>query len=100
MHRSLVVTGVVFGAMLALPAAGRGAGEEPSREPTRTFRFTYSVTVQDIPTGAHKVSIWIPVPKTDHHQEVLDLKVKAPLEYEITQEKRYGNRVVHVGAAA
>jgi transglutaminase-like putative cysteine protease len=67
---------------------------------TRTFVFTYSVAVNDIPAGARTLSMWVPVPKTDMHQEVLDLEVKAPLEYQITQEKRYGNRVLHLAADA
>ena len=33
--------------------------------PTRTFRFTYNFTVKDIPSGAKRVRVWIPVPQTD-----------------------------------
>ena len=100
MRRSLSVACAVLGtlnlALPGLPCAGGGSG----RGVTRTFRFTYSVAVQDIPDGARKLSIWIPVPKTDRHQEVLGLEVKAPLEYAITKEKRYGNRLLHLAAAA
>ena len=100
MHRSpavrstfaLVVVAVALGASCNRPANEDG--------PSRTFRFTYSVAVQNIPDGAHKLSVWIPVPKTDRYQEVLDLQVTSPLEYEITQEKRYGNRVLHIAAGA
>lgn len=98
MRRAQAVTCAVVGTVLAAGALPAGGGAGP--EPTRTFRFTYSVVVQDIPDGAHRLSIWVPVPKTDRHQEVLDLAVKAPLEHEITQEKRYGNRVLHLTAAA
>jgi len=100
MRQSLAVTCAVSGIVLAGLAGARFAEGGSGTGVTRTFRFTYSVAVQDIPDGAHKLSIWIPVPKTDRHQEVLSLEVKAPLEYAITQEKRYGNRLLHLSAAA
>ncbi len=35
--------------------------------PSRTFRFTYSFTVKDIPAGTKLVRVWIPVAQTDEH---------------------------------
>ena len=81
-------------------APAQPAGDGPGTETTRTFRFTYSVVVRDIPAGARTLSIWIPVPKTDRHQEVLDVTVRAPIEHSFTQEKRYGNRLLHLSATA
>ena len=92
----------VFQALALLTAAllsGCAASTQEATS-TRTFLFTYSVAVNDIPDGARTLSLWIPVPRTDQHQEVLDLNVKAPLEYQITQEKRYGNHVLHLAADA
>jgi hypothetical protein len=60
--------------------------------PTRTFRFTYNVTVKDIPSGAKRVRVWIPVPQTDQHQTVRVLAVKAPVKTRMTQESEYGHR--------
>ena len=31
---------------------------------TRTFHFTYNFTVKDIPSGAKRVRVWVPVPQT------------------------------------
>jgi transglutaminase-like putative cysteine protease len=98
-RRTLVMT-TPFGVLIAVLAGSLAAIGSSSRGATRTFEFTYSVAVQDIPAGARQLSIWIPVPKTDRHQQVLDLEVKAPLEYEITHEKRYGNQLLHLAAAA
>ncbi len=100
MRPLLAVTCVVSGTMIAALAGVQSAGIGSDRGASRTFRFTYSVAVQRISDGAHRLSIWIPVPKTDRHQEVLGLEVKAPLEYTITQEKRCGNRLLHLTAAA
>jgi transglutaminase-like putative cysteine protease len=97
MHRTLAA-----GAVLAVVIAA-GAGAHPANgatEATRTFRFTYTVDVRGIPAGAHRLSIWIPVPETDPHQEVLDLVVKSPLVYSFTREHRYGNRLLHLAADA
>ena len=63
--------------------------------PTRTFRFTYSFTVRDIPSGAKRVRIWVPVPQTDPHQTVRVLAVKAPVKTRVTEEPEYGNRMVY-----
>jgi hypothetical protein len=49
-------------------------------QPARTFRFTYNFTVKDIPSGAKRVRVWIPVPQTDQHQIVGVLAVKAPVK--------------------
>jgi transglutaminase-like putative cysteine protease len=99
--RSLAVTCAVLTAGLAaLAAAPAEPGGEPGAEATRTFRFTYTVTVRDIPAGARRLSIWVPVPETDPHQQVLDLVVRSPLEYSFTREHRYGNRLLHLAANA
>ncbi|HZM17378.1 MAG TPA: transglutaminase domain-containing protein [Candidatus Krumholzibacteria bacterium] len=87
---------------LAVSLLGCAAKQAQQQEDTaaRTFLFTYSLVVNDIPEGAHTLSLWVPVPRTDRHQEVLDLQVTCPLEYQITQEKHYGNRVLHLSAKA
>jgi transglutaminase-like putative cysteine protease len=63
--------------------------------PTRTFRFTYNFTVKDIPAGAKRVRVWIPLPQTDQHQTVRVLSVKAPVKTRMTQESEYGNRMMY-----
>src|SRR5258706_3057913 len=63
--------------------------------PSRTLRFTYNVTVKDIPSGAKRVRVWIPVPQTDQHQTVRVLAVKAPVKTRMTQEPEYGNRMMY-----
>src|SRR5260370_32486979 len=63
--------------------------------PARTFRFTYNFTVKDIPSGAKRVRVWVPVPQTDQHQTVRVLAVKAPVKTRMTQEPEYGNRMMY-----
>jgi len=63
--------------------------------PTRAFRFTYNFTVKDIPPGAKRVRVWVPVPQTDQHQTVRVLAVKSPVKTRMTQEPEYANRMMY-----
>ena len=63
--------------------------------PARTFHFTYNFTVKEIPPGAQRVRVWIPVPQTDQHQTVRVLAVKAAVKTRITRELEYGNRMMY-----
>ena len=64
--------------------------------PSRTFRFTYSFAVKDIPSGAKQLRVWVPIPQTDQHQTVRVLNVKAPGKTQMTQEPEYGNHMMYV----
>ena len=64
--------------------------------PSRTFRFSYNFTVKDIPSGAKRVRVWVPVPQTDQHQTVRVLTIKAPAKTQMTKESEYGNRMMYV----
>src|SRR5947207_12041850 len=63
--------------------------------PSRIFHFTYNFTVKDIPSGAKRVRVWIPLPHTDQHQTVRVLAVKSPVKTRMTQEPEYGNRMMY-----
>ena len=99
-RRSLAAYAVLAAGFAALAAVPAAPGGDPGAAATRTFRLTYTVAVRDIPAGARRLSIWVPVPETDPHQEVLDLAVQSPLEYSFTREHRYGNRLLHLAADA
>ncbi|MBV8891677.1 MAG: hypothetical protein JO266_06855, partial [Acidobacteria bacterium] len=71
------------------------ANREKFNPRVRSFRFTYNFTVKDIPAGAKRVRVWIPVPQTDKHQTVRVLSVKAPGKTQRMQEAEYGNRMMY-----
>jgi transglutaminase-like putative cysteine protease len=77
-----------------LTAQGRSNTEKFS-PPSRTFRFVYSFTVKDIPSGTKRVRVWVPVPRTDRHQTVRVLAIKAPVKTKMTQESEYGDRMMY-----
>ena len=76
-------------------AAQGASNAEKFSPPSRTFHFTYNFTVKDIPSGAKRVRVWIPLPQTDQHQTVRVLAVKAPVKTRIMQEPEYGNHMMY-----
>ncbi len=78
-----------------LLAAQATSNPQKFSPPNRTFRFTYAFTVKEIPAGAKRVRVWIPLPQTDQHQTVHVLAVRAPVETRMTQEPEYGNRMMY-----
>lgn len=81
----------------ALPAVATSAqNTPPSPAPRgRTFAFTYSAAVKDLPPGAAAVDVWVPLPPTDEEQTVTDLKVEGPADSAVTEEKEFGNRMAY-----
>src|ERR1700691_1913005 len=82
-----------FPACLLTAQATSNAGNFSA--PARTFHFTYSFTVKDIPAGAKRVRVWVPVPQSDQHQTVRILAVKAPVKTQMMHEPEYGNRIMY-----
>jgi transglutaminase-like putative cysteine protease len=76
-------------------AAQVTSNSEKVSPPARTFRFTYNFTVKDVPSGAKRVRVWVPVPQTDQHQTIRVLSIKAPLKTRMTRESGYGNRMIY-----
>ena len=56
-------------AFLVLPGRAGAPGEFSA--PSRTFTFTYQVTLKDIPAGSQRVRVWIPRAVTDANQTVV-----------------------------
>ena len=68
----------------------------PAQAPhQRSFSFEYAATVRDVPTGARKVELWLPVPHDDQYQQITGLKVDSPYPYKILSAQ-YGNRMLHL----
>jgi transglutaminase-like putative cysteine protease len=61
----------------------------------RKFEFEYKATVRDIPAGAKRVELWLPVPHDDPFQKITGMGITSPSPYEI-HTSQFGNRVLHV----
>jgi transglutaminase-like putative cysteine protease len=79
--------------LLALPVVGQAPGE--FSPPSRTFSFTYQMTLNDIPAGAQRVRVWIPRPSTDANQTVVLKKVDGPVHLRETHEAPFGNHMLY-----
>lgn len=62
---------------------------------TRELRLTYVARVNNLPQDAKKVEVWIPVPSSNRHQTVSNLKVDSPLGWKRLTEPRFGNTYLY-----
>lgn len=65
----------------------------------RTFRFTYSATVKDLPPGK-EAHVWLPVATSGPFQQVTIESKELPADAWEGTEKTYGNRMLHFTARA
>src|SRR5208282_4922929 len=80
-------------ALMALPVVARSPGE--FSPPSRTFLFTYQVTLKDIPAGAQRVRVWIPRAVSDANQTSVLKKVIGPVRLRETREETFGNHLLY-----
>jgi transglutaminase-like putative cysteine protease len=79
-------------ALLLLAACPLTAGG-PARQ--RDFTFEYQARVADLPAGAQKLELWIPVPHDDAYQRITGLQVDTRYPYKIASGDQ-GNRILHL----
>jgi transglutaminase-like putative cysteine protease len=66
-------------------------GSEPR---TRSFSLEYKAIVKDIPAGAKRLDLWVPVPHNDPYQRITNIRVQAPSPYTISTGSE-GNAILH-----
>jgi transglutaminase-like putative cysteine protease len=66
----------------------------PSITPARSFVFTYSATITDLPPGK-ELQVWLPVPPTDDEQTVEILRKDIPAKSTLSIESEYGNQILY-----
>lgn len=75
------------------------ASENQAPPRTRSFQFTYGVTINELAAGA-TARIWLPVAQTNYDQTVEFVEAKTPTRPTFTTEKQFGNRVLYLEARA
>jgi transglutaminase-like putative cysteine protease len=88
--RMLAVCGLSALALAAAPLS------DAAVHSVRSFSFSYTVTVKELPAEAEYVELWVPLPQTDLYQEVGEIEVSAPTAYSILKDDEYGNRFLHM----
>jgi transglutaminase-like putative cysteine protease len=74
-------------ATLCLPCISNGQ--------QRSLELKYSVTVKDISEQAVKVSIWIPLPRSNTVQKLLDFQISDDTPYTILTDREFNNKFLY-----
>jgi hypothetical protein len=82
-------------ALLVLSLLSGSVAAEPPAPRSRTFLFTYSATLVELPVG-RPVRIWLPIPSDDADQTVLLVQQTLPAEPKIAREPKYANQVMYL----
>jgi transglutaminase-like putative cysteine protease len=69
---------------------------DPADVSLMQFDVSYRTHVMDLPSDAEIVKVWMPLPSSDHAQQVDDLVITSSQPWEIRTEPVYGARIVHV----
>jgi transglutaminase-like putative cysteine protease len=78
--------------LLAVPLF---AASKQFAKPSRTFEFTYTATIHDIPQDANLVRIWIPVASSGAHQSVTVKSISAPVPVRVTRIASSGDHMLY-----
>ncbi len=62
----------------------------------RSVEFHYTATVNHLSTAATLFRLWLPLPTSDDHQTITDIKVECPYSYTIQHEPQSGNSMLYV----
>jgi len=96
MRKALTICScLAFACLLSASENGAPAGKQE-----RTFRFTYTAAVKDVPEGAKSVDLWIPVPQSTADQSINDLELlgsgaSKAVPPEIALEPVHNNKMAH-----
>ncbi len=59
---------------------------------SRSFEFTYTVTVPALPAVSTPLRVWIPLPDHDAYQKISDLRIESPVDHTVEHNAEYGNQ--------
>lgn len=63
-------------------------------EVEQIFQFNYQITIPKIPAGK-QISLWVPYPKEDLHQKILQFSVDSPFSWTLNEEQKFGNKMIY-----
>jgi hypothetical protein len=88
---------VLFSTNSFAPAAYAAEGA-PDR--LRNIRFEYRTDIPVADSQAHKLEVWIPLPREDEWQRIEALSIDTQARHEIVTQDMHGNRLLHIVASA
>ncbi len=81
---TIIITACALGVLAVIEESGR------------KVELHYAVKVNNIPSSADKVSVWIPIPRSNSIQHLEDMSMSNEIPYIILTDKEYGNRFLFV----
>jgi hypothetical protein len=70
----------------------------PQPAKVREVDFTYHTELTGINPQAHRVEVWIPLPREDLFQQVSGLRLDSPAHVEVVNQPTGNNRMAHLSA--
>lgn len=69
---------------------------DQSKGSKRTIKFSYDMTVENIPANSKNIEIWLPVPKPDNYQTISDFNISCDYPYKFFNEPEYDNLILAI----
>ncbi len=84
--------------MLASGAVAQNVTDDVANSANRSLRteFRYKVHIGTTPAGTKALALWVPLPSNSEWQKVESVTIEGLSNTRITQEHRFGNRMVYV----
>ena len=83
----IVLVASLLAAVMCLPSISSGQ--------QRALELSYSVTVKDIPENSGEVSIWLPLPRSNTVQELIDFRIPDDVPYTILTDEELNNKFLY-----
>lgn len=96
MHRSRKLAFVVVCLPLLVWAGIALYGSSETNVGARSFEFNYVTRTPAASTGGKTLRVWIPLPQSDSHQVISELKVESSLPYAKYRDSEYGNEYAYL----
>ena len=92
--RTTVFLSAILAVLMITLAVGVMAGaapNDPAPAASRSFEFTYTVTVPALLAASSPLRVWIPLPDHDAYQKISDLSIESPVAHTVEQHAEHGN---------
>lgn len=90
------LAGLLAAAALWVAAGREASGPAGVGEVARRDHLTWAVTLDDLPAGAPRVEVWLPLPREHAAQELHDYRLLEDYPAEVVEETEFGNRLLRV----
>ena len=75
--------------------SGASGHENVESVPERIIHFNYRFRIRDIPLAAKQIAAWVPVPRSNEHQTLLNFDLKGEWNHRLVSEPEYGNQFIY-----